>query len=119
MRSGVVIIGAGQAGFQAAFSLRTEGFDGTVTLVGDEPELPYNRPPLSKAFLTGKGAEDDLPFRPASFFDEHRITMRMGVRAVELRRAEKLVVLDSGESLGYDFLVLATGARVRPITREP
>ena len=119
MQRGVVIVGAGQAGFQVASSLRTEAFDGAVTLIGDEDELPYNRPPLSKGFLTGQQSEDDLPFRPASFFEEHRIRMLMGRRAVELRRADRLVILDSGDSIPYDYLVLATGARVRPITKEP
>lgn len=118
MELGVVIIGAGQAGFQAATSLRTEGFDGPITLIGDEPELPYNRPPLSKAFLMGTEPDANLPFRPASFFEEHRIRMLMGVRATDLARATKHVTLDSGEALAYDFLILATGARVRPITRE-
>ena len=119
MPTSVVIVGAGQAGFQIAASLRTEGFDGQITLVGDEPELPYNRPPLSKGFLTGREGEDDLPFRPSSFYDEHAIRMRMGVSAVGLDRAAKQVALDSGEALAYDFLVLATGARVRPVTTAP
>jgi 3-phenylpropionate/trans-cinnamate dioxygenase ferredoxin reductase subunit len=119
MEQGVVIAGAGQAGFQTSISLRTEGFTGPVTLIGDEPELPYNRPPLSKGFLTGKEDESDLPFRPASFFEEHGIRLRMGVRVAALRRGEKRVDLDSGESLAYDSLVLATGARVRHITPEP
>jgi 3-phenylpropionate/trans-cinnamate dioxygenase ferredoxin reductase subunit len=116
MEKGVVIVGAGQAGFQTAASLRTEGFSGPITLVGDEPELPYNRPPLSKGFLSGKEAEVDLPFRPAAFYEEHGIEMRMGVRAVALDRATRRIAFDSGASLEYDFLVLATGARVRLIT---
>ena len=119
MAQGVVVAGAGQAGFQVATSLRTEGFQGSITLIGDEPELPYNRPPLSKGFLTGKEGEDDLPFRPASYFEQHRIDMRMGARVTALRRTEHEVVLASGEAIAYDFLVLATGARVRSITREP
>lgn len=116
--SGVVIVGAGQAGFQVAVSLRAGKFDGPITLIGDEPLLPYNRPPLSKGFLMGKEGEDDLPFRPASFYEDHRVRMLMGRRAVELRRAGRVVILDSGEPVAYDHLVLATGARVRPITSE-
>ena len=119
MHKGVVIAGAGQAGFQLAASLRTEGFAGPVTLIGDEPEPPYNRPPLSKAFLSGKESEADLPFRPAEFYAAHSIRMLMGVRAVALDVHEKCVTVDSGESISYDVLVLATGARVRPISQEP
>ena len=119
MTKGVVIAGAGQAGFQVAFSLRTEGFDGPITLIGDEAELPYNRPPLSKAFLTGTDGEDDLPFRPTSFYEERRVRLLMGRRVVSLRRDGREAVLDDGNVVGYDFLVLATGARVRPITVEP
>ncbi|HEY3743530.1 MAG TPA: FAD-dependent oxidoreductase [Bryobacteraceae bacterium] len=119
MHKGVVIAGAGQAGFQLAVSLRTEGFMGPVTLIGDEPELPYNRPPLSKAFLSGKESEFDLPFRPAEFYAAHDIRMRMGERVVALDVRGKSVEVDSGESIPYDFLALATGARVRPIAVEP
>ena len=69
----VVIIGAGHAGFQVAASLRQEGYDGKITLIGDEPGLPYQRPPLSKAYLLGKITETSLLFRPAEFFDTQRI----------------------------------------------
>lgn len=117
--SGVVIVGAGQAGFETAVALRTGKFEGPITLIGDEPELPYNRPPLSKAFLTGQNGEEDLPFRPASFFEDHHIRMMMGRRAVELLHKERMVLLDSGEAIEYDHLVLATGARVRTITKDP
>jgi len=116
---GVVIAGAGQAGFQLAVSLRTEGFAESITLIGDEPELPYNRPPLSKAFLMGQEPEEDLPFRPASFFEEHHIRMLMGVRVTAIDRLAKSVHLHTSESIPYETLVLATGARVRPITLEP
>lgn len=119
MHTGVVIAGAGQAGFQLAVSLRAEGFTGPVTLIGDEPELPYNRPPLSKAFLSGKESEADLPFRPPDFYAAHQIGMRMGARVVGLDVRGKSVEIDSGESIPFDFLVLATGARVRPISSEP
>lgn len=116
--SGVVIVGAGQAGFETAVALRTGKFEGPITLIGDEPELPYSRPPLSKAFLTGQNGEDELPFRPASFFEDQRIRMMMGKRAVELLRDERTVLLNSGEAVAYDYLVLATGARVRTITTD-
>ena len=117
--SGVVIAGAGQAGFQVAFSLRTEGFTGSIALIGDEPELPYNRPPLSKAFLTGEVGDEDLLFRPLTFYEEHRIRLLMGRRVLTVKRSEKIITLDDGESIAYDHLVLATGARVRMITEQP
>ena len=116
---GVVITGAGQAGFQLAVSLRTESFAGSITLIGDEPELPYNRPPLSKAFLMGQEQEENLPFRPATFFEEHHIRMLMGVRIAAIDRLAKCVRLETAESIPYETLVLATGARVRLITLEP
>ncbi|KAE8240028.1 hypothetical protein A4X03_0g8612, partial [Tilletia caries] len=71
----VAIVGAGQAGFQVAASLRQEGYDGSITLIGDEPGLPYQRPPLSKAYLLGKINENALLFRPADFFTAQRIDL--------------------------------------------
>ena len=108
----IVIIGAGQAGYQVAASLRQEGFDGAITLVGDEPGVPYQRPPLSKAYLLGKVGVAALRFRPPEYFDEHRIARIQGsVAAID--RGNHQVVLTSGEKLGYEHLVLATGARNR------
>lgn len=108
----VVIIGGGQAGFQVAASLRQEGYAGQITIVGDEPGLPYQRPPLSKAYLLGKVGLPALSFRKAEFFDEQRIE-RLHDRAIGLDRAARQVHLASGATLGYDHLVLATGARNR------
>ena len=108
----IVIVGAGQAGYQVAASLRQEGFDGAITLVGNEPGVPYQRPPLSKAYLLGKVGVAALRFRPPEYFDEHRITRIQGsVTSLNLERHELL--LDSGDRLNYDHLVLATGARNR------
>ena len=108
----IVIVGAGQAGYQVAASLRQEGFEGAITLVGDEPGVPYQRPPLSKAYLLGKVGVAALRFRPPEYFDEHRITRAQGsVAAID--RARREVHLASGEKLAYDHLVLATGARNR------
>ena len=75
MPEGVVIVGAGQAGFQVAASLRQEGFDGTITLIGDEPGLPYQRPPLSKGFMAGKQAIESIALRPPSFYEKQRIEL--------------------------------------------
>lgn len=111
----VAVVGAGQGGFQVAASLREEGFDGRVILVGDEPALPYQRPPLSKAYLTGKADADGVRLRPKHFFGEHRIELRAGARAAAIDRAGRRLVLASGERLAYDHLVLATGARNRAL----
>ena len=109
----MIIIGAGQAGAQCAFSLRQLGFDGRITLIGDEPELPYQRPPLSKAYLLGKLDKARLPIRPASYYAERNIDLRLGVRVTAIRRVEQQVVLDSGEVLDFDRLLLATGGGAR------
>ena len=109
----VVIVGAGQGGFQAAASLRQEGFSGEITLIGDEPEIPYQRPPLSKAYL--KSAETpSLSLRPAQFYQDNAIALRLGswVRAID--RANFRVAIH-GEHIAYDHLILATGSRnLRP-----
>lgn len=108
----IVIVGAGQAGYQVAASLRQEGFEGAITLIGDEPGVPYQRPPLSKAYLLGKVGVAALRFRPPEYFDEHRITRIQG-SATAIDRERRELVLASGERLAYEHLVLATGARNR------
>src|SRR6202043_2039479 len=109
----VGIVGAGHAGFQLAASLRQGGFGGAIVLLGDEPLLPYQRPPLSKDYLDGKIGLDPLLMRPEAFYRDHRIDYLPGTRAVEIARAARRLRLASGERLGYDHLVLATGARNR------
>jgi 3-phenylpropionate/trans-cinnamate dioxygenase ferredoxin reductase subunit len=109
----IVVVGAGHGGFQLAASLRQNGFDGHIALIGDEPQLPYQRPPLSKDYLDGKIGLDLLLMRPAAFFDEHRVELLSGVAVAEIDRAGKAVVLSDGRRLAYDHLVLATGARNR------
>ncbi|WP_137891241.1 FAD-dependent oxidoreductase [Ramlibacter sp. 2FC] len=115
MINSIVIVGAGQAGFQAAASLRQCGFSGSITLVGDEPGPPYLRPPLSKAYLLGKATTQELAFRPQAFFDENRIELVEG-RVESVDRTRRRVRLRSGGTLGYDHLVLATGARHRELS---
>jgi len=110
----VVIVGAGQAGFQVAASLRQEGYTGSIKLIGDEPGLPYQRPPLSKAYLLGKIQDTNLLFRPADFYATHNIDL-LHDSATAIDRLNKRVVLASGEALSYDHLVLATGAHNRPL----
>ncbi|MEH3144676.1 MAG: FAD-dependent oxidoreductase [Methylobacterium frigidaeris] len=111
----VVVVGTGQGSFQLAASLREGGFRGRLTLVGDEPGLPYGRPPLSKAYLLGKTDAAGLRLRPSAFYDEHGIAVRAGERASAIDRAGRRLVLASGETLAYDHLVLATGSRNRPL----
>ncbi len=109
----VVILGAGHGGFQLVASLRQGGFDGEIMLVGDEPALPYQRPPLSKDYLSGKIGLDLLLMRPEAFYRDQRVEYLAGCRATKIDRAARKVRLDSGQTLGYDHLVLATGARNR------
>jgi len=110
----VVIVGAGQAGFQVAASLRDKGFPGPVVLVGDEPGVPYQRPPLSKAYLTGAVPGDKLALRPKLFYDKHDIELMEG-HAEMIDRTRHLLRLDDGRELSYAHLVLATGARNREL----
>lgn len=109
----IVIVGAGQAGAQAAVSLRQNGFDGDVVLIGAEPDPPYQRPPLSKAFLKGELAADRLHLKPPEFYDAARITTRFGVAAAAIDRAARQVRLAGGGAEAYDALILATGAQAR------
>jgi 3-phenylpropionate/trans-cinnamate dioxygenase ferredoxin reductase subunit len=112
----ILIIGAGQAGAQAIDTLRREGFAGRLVLVGEEPELPYQRPPLSKKYLSGELSADRLAFRHRSFYDEHRVELKLGVRATHLDLAQGTATLTTGEKIGYDHLLLALGARSRPLS---
>ncbi len=112
---GVVIVGAGQAGLQAATSLREGGYAGAITLLGDEIGLPYGRPPLSKAFLKGADESEALHLRPRSFLDRNAISLRTGVPATAIGRATQRLLLGTGEAVAYETLILATGARNRPL----
>jgi 3-phenylpropionate/trans-cinnamate dioxygenase ferredoxin reductase component len=116
MISTILIIGAGQAGAQAIDTLRREGFGGRLVLIGDEPELPYQRPPLSKKYLSGEMAADRLPFRHRSVYDEHRVELKLGLRAMRLDAAARQVELADGETLTYDRLLLCLGAESRRLT---
>jgi 3-phenylpropionate/trans-cinnamate dioxygenase ferredoxin reductase component len=110
----VVILGAGHAGFQCAAALRQQGFTGDVSLVSEERGLPYQRPPLSKAYLLGKACAADLAFRAEAFFSEHRLRLISGV-AERIDRGAQRVTLGNGEPLPYDHLVIATGSRPRAL----
>src|ERR1700722_11389637 len=108
----VVVAGGGDAGFQAAASLRQHGFAERICLINDEAHLPYQRPPLSKAYLKGEGKPDSLMFRPDKFYRDQNIEL-IADRAVSIDRAAQKLLLASGSFLGYGHLVLATGARNR------
>ncbi|HEY1710112.1 MAG TPA: FAD-dependent oxidoreductase [Rhizomicrobium sp.] len=115
MAGHIVIIGAGQSGAQAVASLRSEGFDGAITMIGDEPFAPYQRPPLSKTYLMGTLERERLFLKPDAFYAEARCEMILGVGATRIDRAAKTVTLADGRSISYDKLLLATGSRVRRI----
>ena len=109
----IVIAGGGQAAVQAVDTLRRKGFAGKLTVVGDEPWLPYQRPPLSKKYLAGALERERLLIRPAQFFAEHQVHTQLGRRVSEIAPREQHVRLDDGLVLPYDALVLATGSRPR------
>ncbi len=109
----IVIVGASMAGGRAAETLRQEGFDGRVILIGAEPERPYERPPLSKDVVRGEAPEDKVYLRPVEYYAEQSIELRLGTAAQSLVPADRSVVLSNGERVRYDRLLIATGARVR------
>jgi len=112
---GVVIVGAGLAAATAAETLRAEGFDGPLTMIGAEEHLPYLRPPLSKGYLAGTEGEDALVVQPPSWYREHDVEVRTGVTALRLDREEQVVTCSDGSSVPYDRLLIATGASSRRI----
>lgn len=111
-----VIIGASLAGASAAAALREGGFDGTVELIGAEPQLAYNRPPLSKGYLRGQERFEDQLVNPADYYTQHDIKLRLGVRVTRVDPGRKVVGLDGGEEVPYDRLLVATGGRNRTLT---
>jgi 3-phenylpropionate/trans-cinnamate dioxygenase ferredoxin reductase component len=112
---GIVIVGAGQGGFQVAASLRDHGYDGSIVIIGDEPQRPYQRPPLSKAYLLGESSIDRLFLRSPDFYASQSIELIVGQRVAAIERHTQRVVLSDGAWLPYAHLVLATGARNRPL----
>ncbi len=116
MTGRVVIVGAGHAGGTAAALLRQYGWTGPITLLGDEPIAPYQRPPLSKAWLKGEADADSLALRPLNFYGEHDITLRLSTGVSLIHPGPHEVELDTGERLGYDHLILAVGAAARRLT---
>jgi 3-phenylpropionate/trans-cinnamate dioxygenase ferredoxin reductase component len=112
----IVIVGASLAGLRAAEALRDRGFDGELTLIGDEPHRPYDRPPLSKQVLQGAWEPEQTFFRKKDGYDALALDMRLGVRAVSVDLRARRVALADGTFADYDRLVIATGARVRTLS---
>ncbi|HKY18399.1 MAG TPA: FAD-dependent oxidoreductase [Rhizomicrobium sp.] len=115
MSEHIVIIGAGQAGAQAVQTLRAEGFDGPITMVGDEAYAPYQRPPLSKAYLLGSFERARLFLKADAYYAENGCSLILNSHATAIHRAQRAVDLSDGRTLSYDKLLLATGARVRQL----
>ena len=113
MSEQIVIIGAGQAGVQAVESLRREGFTGAITMIGDEAFPPYQRPPLSKAYLLGSFARERLFLKSDAFYREAGCELVLNSQVTAINRAARTVALSDGRSLAYDKLLLATGTKVR------
>lgn len=111
-----MIIGAGHAAGQACASLRQEGWQGRIVLIGDEPYLPYQRPPLSKKFLQGEFEEHRLFVKPEAFYEQQNIECHLGVRAIRIDHEKRQVATDAGQLIDFDRLILATGATPRKIS---
>jgi 3-phenylpropionate/trans-cinnamate dioxygenase ferredoxin reductase subunit len=109
----IVIVGAGQCAASAASTLRSRGFDGEVVLVGAETELPYERPPLSKGYLLGECSADELSVRPAGWYAENAVELRLGMAVTAVDPEQRAVTLSTGESLSYHRLLIATGGSPR------
>lgn len=112
----IVVIGAGQASGSLIDALRMDDFEGDIVLIGEEAYKPYQRPPLSKKFLSGEMTEDRLAVRSDSFYENNRVTLRLGERVEVIDRAAKTVGLASGEKIPYDKLAITTGTRVRRLS---
>jgi len=108
--SHLVVVGAGQAAASLIAKLRSLGFDGQITLIGEEPVPPYQRPPLSKAYLLGDMELERLFLRPAAFYADNGVTLMLGTRVEAIDRAAKTLTLDNGEALAFDMLALTTGS---------
>ncbi len=116
--AGIVVVGAGQAGGWAAKTLRDEGFEGRIAVIGEEPYPPYERPPLSKEVLLGREPAESSYLWPEGSFDGWGVELRTGVAATGIDRTAKTVSLGDGETLAYDKLLIATGGRVRKLPLE-
>jgi len=110
-----VIVGASLTGAKAAEELRTQGFDGRIVLIGDEPELPYERPPLTKDYLRGESPREKSRVHEPGFYEGHDIELLTGVKVTAIEPAERLVRVDGNAGPVYDRLLIATGAQPRQL----
>ncbi len=113
IRFDVMIVGAGHGGAQVAIMLRTQKFSGSIAIIGEEPELPYERPPLSKEYFAGDKEFERIQLRPAKYWDEREVTMLLGKRVASVDPAAHSITTDEGETIGYGKLVWATGGHPR------
>jgi 3-phenylpropionate/trans-cinnamate dioxygenase ferredoxin reductase subunit len=111
----IAIVGASLTGARAAGELREQGFDGRVVLIGDEHEPPYERPPLTKDYLRGEQPREKLHVYAEAFYEQHDVELRTGIAVTAIQADERRIILDGGESIGYDRLLIATGAEPRRI----
>ncbi|HSX54208.1 MAG TPA: FAD-dependent oxidoreductase [Sphingomonas sp.] len=118
MRYDVVIVGAGHGGAQAAIALRQAKFEGSIAIIGEEPELPYERPPLSKEYFSGEKVFERILIRPLSFWEERNISMLTDTRVVAVDSTSRVVTTEQGERIGYGNLVWATGGAPRKLNCE-
>ncbi|MEM7080464.1 MAG: FAD-dependent oxidoreductase [Pseudomonadota bacterium] len=116
--AGMVIIGAGHAAGQAAASLRQEKYEGDITIIGDEPHVPYQRPPLSKHYLAGEQGIERVYLRPEKFYADKNITLKLNTRATELDPDSRTITLEDGERVEYEKLIISTGSRARILNIE-
>jgi len=114
----IVIIGASHASVDAITALRKGGWEGSITLIGDEAELPYQRPPLSKGYFSGAVQSIKLAIRPDAFYDNNKVDVRLGVRADAIDRNAKSITLSDGSEVPYSYLIIATGTRARHLNLE-
>lgn len=112
----VLVVGAGHGGAQAAVALRQNKFEGSIAVVGDEPELPYERPPLSKEYFSGEKTFDRILIRPATFWEERKVDMLLGKRVASVDPAAHQVTLTDGSTIGYGKMIWATGGAPRRLT---
>src|SRR3984893_1910178 len=115
MREDALIIGAGQAAAQLTASLRQGGFDKPISIIGDEPYPPYQRPPLSKKFLSENGSPESLFLRPAGFWHDQEVVLHLGSGAAQVDLRQRRVSLRDGRELDFGVLVFATGTRARTL----
>ncbi len=111
----IVIVGAGHAAGQAAASLRQEKYTGEIIIIGDEPHIPYQRPPLSKQYMSGEQGLDRVYLRPEKFYTDKEVTVKVNTRVESIDSAAKTVTTDAGETISYEYLLIATGGRPRHI----